>query len=244
MTWRPTKYLLEGVLDNTTPGKVTGWMRFAGMKNKVTLDLRGDFHRDIRGRRIRFTNIYKGPQREAGDYMEGFVEHQTGKVENITAGFPPQDYTDYPYIEWYGDTNDRVVVAPEPNRIEVMEGGDSPPQPPRPKVRGKKLLTKALRRKLPPLYSQENKGGKAVVHLKCFTPDSSWTWWATEFDGEDLFFGLVEGHERELGYFSLRELESVRGPMGLPIERDLYWQPRTLEEIAPEMFRQPALGGG
>lgn len=100
-----------------------------------------------------------------------------------------------------------------------------------------KLLTQEIRRKLPALYSQEGKGGKAIVQVKFFTPDSSWTWWVTEFDGEDAFFGLVEGHERELGYFSLKELESVRGPMGLPIERDLYWTPKTLEEIAPEMFK-------
>jgi hypothetical protein len=47
---------------------------------------------------------------------------------------------------------------------------------------------------------------------------------------------LVDGHCRELGYFVLSELEEVRGPMGLPIERDLYWKPKTLEEIAPELF--------
>ena len=99
-----------------------------------------------------------------------------------------------------------------------------------------KLLTKELRKKLPPLYSQDGKGGKAVALVKLFTPDSSWTFWITEFDGEDTFFGLVDGHERELGYSSLKEIESVRGPLGLPVERDLYWEPKTLEEIAPEMF--------
>ena len=106
------------------------------------------------------------------------------------------------------------------------------------KIRGMKLLTQEIRKKLPPLYSQEDKGGKAIVHVKFFTPDSSWTWYATEFDSEDTFFGLVDGHEKELGYFSLSELESVNGPMGLPIERDLYWQPKTLREIAPEMFKE------
>ena len=55
MAWRPTEYLIEGELDNTTPGKVTGWMRFAGMASNVTFDLRGNFHRDIRGAKIRFT---------------------------------------------------------------------------------------------------------------------------------------------------------------------------------------------
>jgi len=117
------------------------------------------------------------------------------------------------------------------------------------KIRGMKLLTKELRRKLPPLYAQDGKGGKAVVYAKLFTPDSSWYWHITE--GEPVldesqnevdyrFFGLVFGHERELGYFLLSELEEVCGPMGLPIERDLYFQPKTLEEIAPEMFKEAA----
>ena len=100
-----------------------------------------------------------------------------------------------------------------------------------------KLLTQKIRKKLPPLYSQEDKGGKAIVHVKFFTPDSNWTWYATEFNGEDTFFGLVDGFEKELGYFSLKELQSVKGAMGLPIERDFYWTPKTLEEIAPEMFK-------
>jgi len=99
-----------------------------------------------------------------------------------------------------------------------------------------KLLTEEIRKKLPALYTQESKGGDAIVHLKLFTPDGAWTWFATEFDGEDTFFGLVDGHERELGYFSLRELESVRGALGLPIERDLHWRPKTLREIAPDLF--------
>ena len=46
MTWRPNKYLIEGELDNTKPGKVTGWLRFAGLQGTVTVDLKGDFDRD------------------------------------------------------------------------------------------------------------------------------------------------------------------------------------------------------
>ena len=100
-----------------------------------------------------------------------------------------------------------------------------------------KLLTKAIRTKLPPLYAQEKLNGKAVAYLKLFTPDSQFSFYATEYDGKDLFFGLVDGLVKELGYFSLSELQKVRGPMGLPIERDLYWQPKPLDEIAPELFQ-------
>ena len=99
-----------------------------------------------------------------------------------------------------------------------------------------KLLTEEIRKKLPKLYEQDGKGGDAIVYLKMFCPDSDWTFFATEYDGEDMFFGLVDGHEKELGYFSLKELQSVKGPLGLAIERDLYWKPKTLKEIAPEMF--------
>jgi hypothetical protein len=110
---------------------------------------------------------------------------------------------------------------------------------------GVQLLPQEIRKKLPPLYAQDGKGGKAIAYVKFFTPDSNWTWWAVEGSpvknkkGKEVdfhFFGLVNGLEKELGYFSLKELEKVQGPMGLPIERDLYWQPKMLEEIAPEMF--------
>ena len=56
------------------------------------------------------------------------------------------------------------------------------------------------------------------------------------------FFGLVDGHVNELGYFSLAEIEEVTGPMGLPIERDLYFKPTTLQEIAPELFETKEQG--
>jgi hypothetical protein len=88
-----------------------------------------------------------------------------------------------------------------------------------------RLLTKELESRFAQLDSQESKGDEAVVVAKFFTPDSCWTWLATEYDPNTReFFGLVIGLETELGYFSLDELESVKGPLGLPVERDLYWK--------------------
>lgn len=92
------------------------------------------------------------------------------------------------------------------------------------------LLTQELKAKLPPLYASEN-DKDPMIQCKFFTPDSSWTWYAIEFDGTDTFFGLVDGFEEELGYFSLSELQSVRGKLGLPIERDRYFKPCRLSEI-------------
>lgn len=95
-----------------------------------------------------------------------------------------------------------------------------------------KLLTKELRAKLPKLGATEDiPGGERIAIVKFFTPDSSWTWYAVEFDGDDQFFGWVHGFEKEWGYFSLKELESVRGRLGLPIERDRYFKPTKLRDI-------------
>ena len=288
MAWRPTEFLTEGELDNTTPGKVTGWLRFAGMNEKVTFDLEGNFHRDIRGAKIRFKRDAITNEQDAETYMEGFTQHQTGKVGDITAGLPPQDYTDYPYVEWFDPGNGRVVIELEPDQIEVV-GMPIPAIESDPisreqqkenmkdymeslahelhipaenaicmnskslgqvaeqvrKHTGMKLLPQDIRKQLPPLNAQEDKGPQAVAYLKLFTPDANFTWWITEGspitddNGNEVdyhFFGLVQGQCKELGYISLRELEGVRGPMGLPNERDLHWQPKTLAEIAPELF--------
>jgi hypothetical protein len=94
-----------------------------------------------------------------------------------------------------------------------------------------KLLTLADRRMLPPIRSQESKGMDAIAYVKFFTPDGQWTWYATEFDGQDEFFGLVKGLETELGYFSLSELSSIRGRMGLPVERDRFFRPTPLSRL-------------
>src|SRR5436309_2275952 len=96
-----------------------------------------------------------------------------------------------------------------------------------------KLLTVELRKRLPPLYSQE-KVNDPIVHAKFFTPDSNWTWLVTEGEQDETdfrFFGFVIGQEREWGYFLLSELESARGPLGLPIERDLYFQPAPFSKV-------------
>jgi hypothetical protein len=97
------------------------------------------------------------------------------------------------------------------------------------------LLTEELRRKLPPLYSQEGESDP-VVRLKLFLPGTGWTWYVTEGSpqGEDfLFFGFVVGLESEFGYFLLSELEGVRTRLGLAVERDLYFREGRLSEVVP-----------
>jgi hypothetical protein len=120
MAWRPSNYLLEGELDNTQPGKVTGWTRFAGLKEQVTFDLEGNFHRDIRGAKIRFRGDGQSADPDSSAYFDGFSLKQTGNVGDITAGRAPADYTEYPYIEWYSEQNGRVVLELDPEQVEVI----------------------------------------------------------------------------------------------------------------------------
>lgn len=93
------------------------------------------------------------------------------------------------------------------------------------------LLTKALAARIPRLYETEGTAlSDKVVHAKFFHPVSSWTWYVIEYDGQDTCFGLVVGHETEFGYFSLEELSRANA-LGLPIERDLYFQPTPLQDL-------------
>jgi len=120
MAWRPTRYLVQGELDNTVPGKVTGWMEFAGMGQRVRLDLSGDFHRDIRGTKIHLVGQGRRGDGEAAKYMSGMALHQRGKAGDITAGLPPRDYVGYPFVEWYSARNGRVVLELEPGQMQVI----------------------------------------------------------------------------------------------------------------------------
>lgn len=100
------------------------------------------------------------------------------------------------------------------------------------------LLTQEIRDTLPPLYnSEKHPEMEAIAQVKFFSPYSQWTWYAVEFDGEDTFFGLVDGFEMEYGYFSYSELEAVTVFGGVPaVERDCHWSPRPVKEIETEIL--------
>jgi hypothetical protein len=109
-----------------------------------------------------------------------------------------------------------------------------------------KLLTDALKKQLPPLYSQQNESDPMVV-IKFFHPMSDMTWYAIEGSPVDeeglydtdkekvdfLFFGWVYSDFPELGYFSLSEMLHVKVG-GLGMERDLQFTPKRLSEVKKE----------
>ena len=95
-----------------------------------------------------------------------------------------------------------------------------------------KLLTKEIIKEIPNLYETEDtKTEDKVVYAKLFTPWTTWTWYVIEFDGTDRCFGLVKGLSTEFGYFSLKELASVKGPFGLKVERDKFFTPTEVGDM-------------
>lgn len=96
-----------------------------------------------------------------------------------------------------------------------------------------KLMTKEIEKRMPKLYGTETIALKdKVIQVKFFDPCGSWTWYGVEYDPTGrMFWGLVDGFEKEWGYFSLDELASVRNRMGLGIERDMYFTPCKVSEL-------------
>lgn len=101
-----------------------------------------------------------------------------------------------------------------------------------------KLLTQEIKKQLPKLYATEDvpQDNKEVI-CKFFNPCGAGSWYVVEGeeqDGDFIFFGLVDLHEKEWGYFSLTELQNVRLKFGLGIERDIPFSKCTIGEIQKE----------
>ena len=107
------------------------------------------------------------------------------------------------------------------------------------------LIPKEIEATLPRLYSQENVVDPVAI-LKFFDPCGRFTFFVLEGqrepDGDIRLFGFcvspLDPGCDELGYASLREFESFQGPLGLGIERDLYFKPTPLSEIIEKSPRE------
>lgn len=90
-----------------------------------------------------------------------------------------------------------------------------------------RFLTGELYRDLVANFARGGEDADPFPVVKLFTPDAQCTWLLTELDPvEGIAFGLCDlglGFP-ELGTVSLAELATVRGPLGLHVERDLHWK--------------------
>ena len=97
-----------------------------------------------------------------------------------------------------------------------------------------KLMTKELLKQFKHIWRQEWEKDPIVV-AKFFNPCGAGTWYAIDYEEkEGMFFGYVSifwDHCDEWGCFSLKELESLKFPWGLGIERDIHFTPARFSEI-------------
>ncbi len=99
-----------------------------------------------------------------------------------------------------------------------------------------KLFTKAILKKLPTLDDSSDLSIKdQSVHCKLFNPVGVGTWYITAYNPTDkMAFGFVNLGDppmAELGYISIDELENLKLPLGLSIERDMYFDSMPLQDV-------------
>ena len=92
------------------------------------------------------------------------------------------------------------------------------------------LIPQKIKDAIPKLYDTED-SKDPIAYVKLFI--DGWTWYITELSIDDnICFGyVVSPFGSELGYFSLQEIQEVKGSLGIGVERDLYFEPTPLYKI-------------
>ena len=102
------------------------------------------------------------------------------------------------------------------------------------------LLTPEIREKL--LANGRSRKSDHTPVVRFFNPAGAGTWLVTDADPEDtdIVFALADlgMGSPELGSVRLSEIQAFRGPFGLGIERDLYFEPRYPISVYAEAARR------
>ena len=93
-----------------------------------------------------------------------------------------------------------------------------------------KLIPKNLLNRIPKLYETEEQNNP-IAYVKLFL--DGWTWYITEIsiDNNICFGYVISPFGAELGYFSLEEIKTIKGTLGIVVDRDLYFKPTRLSKI-------------
>lgn len=92
------------------------------------------------------------------------------------------------------------------------------------------LIPQEIKNKIPKLYETEEQNDP-IAYVKLFL--DGWTWYITELsiDNNICFGYVISPFGAELGYFSLNEIKSIKGSLGLSVERDISFKPTALTII-------------
>ena len=129
MVWRLRKHVVRGQIDNRERGRVRGRLWLAGLDEPVELDLRGNAAPDIAGCLLTFENPHHpipiSQPRKLSLLQKGVIGELTAsrKVRvlevSLTDAFErkkhglrvPEHLANYLYLEWFSETNGRVLLA-------------------------------------------------------------------------------------------------------------------------------------
>ena len=75
-----------------------------------------------------------------------------------------------------------------------------------------------------------------MVGVLFHMPMLDWAWYVLEFDGKDEVFALEERERAKWGFFSLEELQKLRGPFGVRVQRAQQYRPMRLSEARHEVL--------
>jgi hypothetical protein len=134
MAWRIEDSIVRGEIDNRVHGRVEGKIWLADRSEPLVLSLTGNCHKDLAGCKITFTN--PRPKSESNGTLS---TKQAGLVGDITAARKVRvfEWSDYPateegkslpkqmanclYVEWFSQTNGRIVIESAHYQITVSE---------------------------------------------------------------------------------------------------------------------------
>ena len=104
-----------------------------------------------------------------------------------------------------------------------------------------KLLTKEIIEKATKQFDKGTDMEQMVV-AKFFggnwtKPGGNWTWYLMNMDKDENYcWGIVDGFAVEMGSWLMSELKKVKfQPFGLPVERDMYFEPVKASELWKEL---------
>lgn len=101
------------------------------------------------------------------------------------------------------------------------------------------LFTKEIIEKAKTQYPFGSDMENQMIVAKFFNPTGARTWYLMNMDpgDEDYCWGIVDLFEVEVGSFSKSELKNFKGPLGLGIERDLYFEPVNAKELWEKLIK-------
>ena len=143
MAWRPSEWVIDGELDNTTLGWTIGWIKIKGRAEPLRLKLAGNCHPDLAGWKFKIVRTDPIPDwAEPLNHLESIATDQSGHVGDVTADQDIRDFECSPdefvkrsnagdqppttwrkalYLEWFSNRNGRCVI--QSTRLAVQRIG-------------------------------------------------------------------------------------------------------------------------